>query len=149
VAAPANQAVITGLSSAPHTFTVTANNSWGASPQSTASNEISPLPGGTFHAVTPVRILDTRNGNGGFPIHRVAANTGINLSVLSKGGIPGTGVSAVVLNVTVTDTTATGFVTAFPTGSARPNASNLNFARGQSVPNLVEVGVGSQARVTL
>jgi hypothetical protein len=147
--APTNHIVIAGLSSGPHTFTVTANNSWGASPQSTASNQISPLPGGTFNALAPSRILDTRTGNGGFPVSRVAANTGINLTVLGAGGVPATGVSAVVLNVTVTAPTGAGFVTAYPTGSLRPNASNLNFGRSQTVANLVEVAVGANGQVTL
>lgn len=148
-AAPMNHMVIAGLSPAPHTFTVTANNSWGASPQSTSSNEISPLPGGTFNALAPSRILDTRTGNGGFPIRRVTANTGINLTVLGAGGVPATGVSAVVLNVTVTRPTGAGFVTAFPAGSLRPKTSNLNFALSQTVPNLVEVAVGVHGQVTL
>ncbi|HVC75126.1 MAG TPA: fibronectin type III domain-containing protein [Candidatus Micrarchaeaceae archaeon] len=149
VATLTNRAVIAGLSSAPQTFTVTANNSWGASPQSTSSNAISPLPGGTFNALAPSRILDTRTGNGGFPIRRVTANTGINMTILGAGGVPATGVTAVVLNVTVTDPTGAGFVTAFPTGSLRPKASNLNFVRSQTVPNLVEVAVGVDGKVTL
>ena len=149
VATLTNRAVIAGLSPVAQTFTVTANNSWGASPQSTRSSMISPLPGGTFNTVAPSRILDTRTGNGGLPIHRVTANTGINLTVLGAGGVPATGVTGVVLNVTVTDTTGAGFVTAFPTGSLRPNASNLNFVRGQTAPNLVEVAVGVLGQVTL
>ncbi len=49
--------------------------------------------------------------------------------------------SAVVLNVTVTAPTASGFLTVYPDGESMPNASNINFAAHQSVPNLVTVPV--------
>src|SRR5207245_4940158 len=55
--------------------------------------------------------------------------------------------SAVVLNVTVADATAPSYLTVYPTGVARPLASNLNFVAGQVVPNLVEVALGSDGKV--
>ncbi|BAS17252.1 hypothetical protein AHiyo8_55550 [Arthrobacter sp. Hiyo8] len=63
-------------------------------------------------------------------------------------GIPAN-VSAVTFNLTVANPTSFGFVTAYPSGTARPNASNLNYATGQIVPNLVTVPVGSDGKVTL
>jgi hypothetical protein len=66
-----------------------------------------------------------------------------------SGLIPGSGVAAVVLNVTVTNPTAASFVTVWPTGQTRPNASNINFAAGQTVPNLVTVKVGAGGQVSL
>src|SRR5439155_4190069 len=57
--------------------------------------------------------------------------------------------TAVVLNVTVTDTTASSYLTVYPTGVSRPTASNLNWVAGQTVPNLVEVGVGINGSVSL
>lgn len=56
-------------------------------------------------------------------------------------GVPGNGVTAIVMNLTVTEPAAPGFVTAWPCGSTRPTASNLNFAAGQTVANLVVVDV--------
>jgi hypothetical protein len=47
------------------------------------------------------------------------------------------GVSAVVMNVTVTNTTASSFLTVFPAAAQRPVASNLNWVPGQTVPNRV------------
>lgn len=56
-------------------------------------------------------------------------------------GVPLTGVTAVVLNVTVTNPTQDGHLIVQPHGVARPNVSNLNFLAGQTVSNLVVVPV--------
>lgn len=97
--------------------------------------------GGTYHPLTPSRILDTRNGTGGYSAP-VAGSHWIDVEVLGQGGVPASGVEAVVVNVTVTNTTAASFLTVFPTGATPPNASNLNWVAGQTVPNLVTVGLG-------
>jgi hypothetical protein len=62
------------------------------------------------------------------------------LNVFGKGGVPASGVSAVVLNVTAVEPEVGGeggFLTVYPCASGRPDASNLNFVSGQIVPNLV------------
>jgi hypothetical protein len=69
------------------------------------------------------------------------------VSVLGRGGVPSSGVSAVTMNVTVTQPSASGYVTAYPCGGAPPANSSLNFAGGQSVSNLVTVGVGVGGQV--
>jgi hypothetical protein len=104
--------------------------------------------GGTYHAVTPVRILDTRVGTGGFS-SPITAGHSIDLPVGGVGPVPASGVAAAVLNVTVTDTTAASFLTIFPTGVAMPVASNLNWVAGVTVPNLVTVGLGTGGKVTI
>jgi hypothetical protein len=104
--------------------------------------------GGPFHAVTPARILDTRTGTGGVPIAPLGPGGILNVQITGQGGVPSTGVSAVVLNVTVTDTTAASYLTVFPTGATRPLASNLNWVAGRTVPNLVEVALSSGGQVT-
>ena len=71
----------------------------------------------------------------------------MSLVVDGTGGVPGSDVGAVVLNVTVTRPTTAGFVTVYPDGSARPVASNLNFSPGETVPNLVVAPVGSDGKV--
>ena len=141
-------AVIAGLAPDPHTFTVTATNAAGTSAASSPSNSVTPLDGGTYRSVTPARILDTRNGTGGVPVRRLNGGQTLDLKVTGGHGVPDTGVGAVLLNVTVTGTTAAGYVTVFPTGVARPLASNLNFVAGQTVPNLVEVAVGTNGQVS-
>jgi hypothetical protein len=57
-------------------------------------------------------------------------------------GVPASGVTAVVVNTTVTQATHGSFLTVWPADAAKPNASNLNFTQGQTVPNLVIVKVG-------
>jgi len=54
-----------------------------------------------------------------------------------------------VLNFTATEAGAGTFLTVFPAGQARPDASNLNVVPGQDVPNLVVAKVGSNGNVTI
>ncbi|MEO5678409.1 MAG: hypothetical protein ABIS47_01965, partial [Acidimicrobiales bacterium] len=63
-------------------------------------------------------------------------------------GVPGSGVTAVVLNVTAVNPSAGTFVTVWPTGEAKPNASNLNIPTGDTRANLVTVKVGAGGQVT-
>jgi hypothetical protein len=95
---------------------------------------------GTLTSLTPSRILDTRNGTGGLSTFTPQQTQ--NLTVTGVGGVPASGVAAVLLNVTATNPTAAGWLTLFPADSSLPTASNLNFGAGQSVPNLVAVKVG-------
>lgn len=104
--------------------------------------------GARYTPVTPARILDSRTGNGA-PATPVGAGSTLPLQVTGRGGVPSTGVSAVVLNVTATETSGGGYLTLWPAGSARPLASNLNYAAGQTVPNLVVVKVGDGGKVNL
>lgn len=102
-----------------------------------------PVPNGGVISLAPSRLLDTRTS------HPVAARGTLRLPVTGRGGVPGSNVSAVVLNVTVTAPTAGGYITAYADGATRPTASNLNFARGETVPNLVLAPVGADGAVDL
>jgi Fibronectin type III domain len=141
-------ATVTGLTDGTaYTFTITATNSVGTSPPSAASNVV--IPGrGPYTALPPMRILDTRNGIGA-PIAPVAAGGTLNVQITGQGGVPATGVSAVVLNVTATNTTAASYLTVWPAGLPRPLASNLNWTAGATVPNLVEVALGVNGQVSV
>jgi GH25 family lysozyme M1 (1,4-beta-N-acetylmuramidase) len=100
---------------------------------------------GGLAAVAPARLLDTRSGVGA--PGPVPSEGTVAVQVDGRGGVPASGVGAVVLNVTVTRPAAAGFLTVFPDGSPRPGTSNLNFAPGETVPNLVVVPVGSDGKV--
>jgi len=108
----------------------------------------SPGSSGLYRGLVPARLMDTRTGNGGTS-GPVAPNTAVSLQVTGRGGVPSTGVSAVALNVTVTNPTSAGYVTVYPTGFALPNASNLNFVPGLVVANRVIVKVGAGGQVNL
>jgi hypothetical protein len=103
---------------------------------------------GEFTPVTPARILDTRTGEGragsAGPLGPGASST---IPVAGRGGVPATGVSAVVLNVTAVGPTGNGFLTVWPSGQPQPYVSNVNFVPGQTVPNMVTVAVGDSGAV--
>ncbi|HBX82242.1 MAG TPA: hypothetical protein DEH05_14285, partial [Propionibacteriaceae bacterium] len=104
----------------------------------------SPVALGGLTAMSPVRVLDTRDGTGVGSAGTVPAGGDISLTI--AGGVP-TGASAVVLNVTVTGPSRDGYVTVYPSGSVAPNASNVNFTAGSTVPNLVMVAIGPDGKV--
>jgi hypothetical protein len=107
---------------------------------------------GLFRALVPARILDTRFGTGGF-LTPVGPGQTIHLQVAGADSVPGatsaTPPEAVVMNVTVTNPTAPSYLTVFPTGASKPVVSNLNFVAGQTVPNRVEVKLGTNGQVDI
>jgi len=128
----------------PGVYTVTLTVTDGSGNPLTTSQTID--TGGYFTALTPTRLLDTRNGTGVAAAGKVAANGTVKLQIAGRAGIP-SGVTAVALNVTVTNPTKAGYLTAYPDGSTMPNASNVNFAAGQTVPNEVIVKSSSDGYV--
>ncbi|WP_206665808.1 hypothetical protein, partial [Pedococcus bigeumensis] len=116
-----------------------------AAAQSTAA-AVTSTPG-SYVSLAPARVLDTRTNLGG--TGPVAAHGTVHLQVAGRGGVPASGVSAVVVNVTVTAAKSAGFLTVYPDGSTMPTASNLNFAAGQTIPNLVIAKVGANGRIAL
>lgn len=103
--------------------------------------------GARYNPLSPSRILDTRSGNGA-PAAKLGPGASLDLQVTGRGGVPASGASAVVVNVTVTEPTGFSFLTVWPRGQPRPLASNLNYVPGQTVPNLVVAKVGPDGRVS-
>jgi hypothetical protein len=106
-------------------------------------------PGSLFHPLPPMRVLDSR------PAFKVGAfatpwTGGLSRDVAVGGlaGVPANA-DAVVLNVTVTDTTAASFLTLWPAGQAKPNASSLNWAPGDTIPNAVTVKLGTLGKISV
>ena len=98
-------------------------------------------PGGSrFTSVAPQRVLDTRNSA------PVGPGGSVTLDLSSK--VPA-GATSAVFNLTGTDVTGATFVTAYPAGQGKPDASNLNLDAGQTVPNLVTVQLSADRKVTL
>lgn len=101
-----------------------------------------------FSSLPPARILDTRFAVGATRNRLGAAQT-LRLQATGRGGVPASGVSAVVMNVTVTNPTQSSYLTLYPTGRSRPLASQLNFVNQQTVPNLVVVATGDSGKVDI
>lgn len=100
--------------------------------------------GSGYSSVTPRRVLDTRSGTGGVK-GRVGAGRTVTMKVP---GLP-TGTRAVTVNLTATNASGNGFVTAYPGGTIRPRISSVNAVRGSTVANLVTVAVGAGGTVSL
>ena len=105
------------------------------------------LGGGFVSLPAPKRLLDTRSGSKVGELD--GSGSAYSLQVTGQGGVPSSGVSAVALNVTAVSAEAGdygGFVTVYPCGT-RPDASNLNFTSGQTIPNSVIAPVSSSGKV--
>src|SRR6266508_1677521 len=96
---------------------------------------------GPLRAVRPSRILDTRSGLG-TTAGLVLAGSARSFQVTGRGGVPASGVGTVVLNVTAIKPNRNGYLTVYPSGRARPAASNLNYPGGRATDNLVHVPGG-------
>jgi hypothetical protein len=106
-----------------------------------------PTPGvaGRFHPLTPARILDTRTTS--TPLR---AGSDQQIPVTGVGGVPASGVSAVVLNATVADPAAKGHLQLYPTGSKPMTpTSNVNWRPGRTAANAVTVKVGDGNKIGL
>ena len=102
-----------------------------------------------YHELPPQRILDTREPIGVPAIGKVIGGQSLVVQVAGQGGVPATGALAVTMNVTVTEPDEAGFLTVYPCDADRPEASNLNFTKGETVPNLVTVKLSAVGTVCL
>jgi hypothetical protein len=96
-----------------------------------------PGTGSQLQPVTPFRVLSSRDAIGPYATPWGPAQT----RSVPMPGVPANA-TAVVLNVTVTQSTAPrSHLRVFPTGQPLPTASSLNFEAGINTPNLVTVGL--------
>ena len=116
--------------------------------------------GSGFSALSePKRVVDTRGGGrfGSTSLSKVSVKrvkiAGATTTTGGATGLPSSGIGAVALNVTAVegfDAGGYGFVTVYPCDSlstAVPDASNLNFAGGQTIPNAVIAPVSADGYV--
>jgi len=105
---------------------------------------------GSYVPLPPARITDTRSGSG-YPNAGSTLQPGgiLNVQVDTAGGVPASGVSAVLLNVTVTNTSSASDLTVYPTNDTEPGTSNLNWVAGDTVANRVVVPVGAGGKITV
>jgi hypothetical protein len=105
------------------------------------------MSGATYHALTPARILDTRDGTGGLsgPFSSHLART---FQVTGHGGVPA-GATAVTGNVTVTGQTSLGFLSVGPVAQNNPTSSTLNFPLGDDRANAATVALGAGGTLSI
>lgn len=93
-----------------------------------------------YAPLEPQRIIDTRNGTGGYT-GTLGNGTYLRVGLGIQNGQVAPSITGVVINATVTRTTGGGYLSVVPDGSIGPGStpatSNLNFVSGATVPNLV------------
>ena len=99
---------------------------------------------GVFVPQAPVRVADSRTTGA----IAAGADLVVDLSshLASSLGTASAGASA-VLNVTTTAPQTTGYAAVYPSGSALPNASTLNFVKGKTVANMTIAKIGPDGKV--
>ncbi len=107
------------------------------------------LPPTRYQGLNPLRLLDTRSGLGTTGASSIGPGQTITLQVVGPGTGAPTTAAAVALNMTVTQPTATSFLTVWPTGEPTPNASNLNMNAGTTIANLVIVKPGTNGSINI
>ena len=94
-----------------------------------------PAAGGlSFFALTPCRVLDTRN-----PAGRAPFGGSIDVSVVLSGCGAPAAAQSFVLNATVAPPSVFGFLTLWPQGTAQPLVSTLNAIDGSVTSNMAIV----------
>ena len=107
--------------------------------------------GSSYVTAGPERLLDTRSTSQvGYTGAKPTDGQTVTLKVTGVGTtkVPADA-KAVFLNVTAAGTTSDGFVTVYPCGSPKPQASSVNTATGQVRATLVAAKVGANGTVCL
>ena len=98
---------------------------------------------GFVPAAIPDRAFDSRTGG-----VKVGAGQVVTFPVVGHGGVPA-GTPSVALNLTIDQPDAAGFASVFASGAPVPLTSNVNFAAGQTRPNVVFAPVGADGQVSV
>ncbi len=101
---------------------------------------------GRLVTVSPTQVFDTAAKGGGGPLGAGSSRT---IAMTGHGGVPKTGVAAVVLDLTSSQTTAPSFASVYPAGTTRSLASSLNWEKGGAATNLVTVPVGTGGAIDI
>ncbi|MGW7461647.1 hypothetical protein [Streptomyces sp. NPDC054797] len=101
-----------------------------------------------YTSLDPYRVVDSREGLGTAG-GQVPGQSTFAVPIAGHAGVPYQGVTAVALNVTVTNPSNSGHLTVFPGGQQAPSTSNVNFTAGQTVANSVIVPVGPDGKINI
>jgi len=99
---------------------------------------------GLFVPLQPARVMDTRATG------KPAAGSTTSLAVSGSGGVPATGVGAVVVNATVVEPAGAGYLQLFPAGRSAPgSSSNVNYLANRTVANSAITGLGDAKLISI
>src|SRR4051794_16939742 len=98
-------------------------------PMTAAAN---PPTGGDLVPLAPTRIANTVNGTGGLGSSRFSPGETRALIVTGLGGVPASGVSAVLLQVTASNSTSAGSLTLYRDDVSLPPTTAVSFPSVQS-----------------
>ncbi len=98
---------------------------------------------GAFQAVAPNRLLDTRQSS-----TPLGAGKAINVTLTGTATIPA-GAKAAMVNLTATEPQSYGHLTAYPSETALPSTSNVNYNQAQTVANFAVVPIGPDGKITI
>jgi hypothetical protein len=102
-----------------------------------------------FYPISPCRIADTRGSAGILSGPALSSMVERSFPVRSSAcGVPASA-QAYAMNMTVVPTSMLGFLSAWPTGSPRPNASILNALTGAITANAAIVPAGTNGDISL
>jgi hypothetical protein len=105
---------------------------------------------GLFVAVTPSRLLDTRDANNTPQFGPIAPGGLVTVQTANRFGIP-SNAAAVSINATMTESRAAGYVQLFAPGASTPGASsNVNVERAnQTIPNAAYATLNSSGEFNM
>ncbi len=114
-------------------------------------------PSEGLQPLAPERICDTRTGNPsglqGSALRNCEGKAPgprgvLVVQVTGLGGVPDQA-TAVVLSLTVVDPTTAGFLSVYPAGQSTPGTSSINFEKGETISNMVIVGLSSNGQIAI
>ncbi len=129
-----------------------------------STTDVAASGAGHYYPTTATRVADTRCGEsppvtgagdctaipaGNKTLKTLTTGQSVDVAVAGQGTIPATGLSAAVVQLTTTNPTTNGYLTAYPTGTVRPTASNVNWVVGQTTSNRAIVPLDATGHLSL
>lgn len=109
-----------------------------------------PTPGLEYFPLTPCRVFDSRIAGGPFGGPSLAANSTRDIAMnQSACSVPSDAVAYSVNITAIPNSGALGYLTAWPSGSSRPNVSTLNSFSGVPVANAAVVSGGTDGNISV
>lgn len=101
---------------------------------------------GDWVPLNATRLYDSRSAPRLAPL---GAGTTAEVQTTGAGGVPATGVTAVVLNITALGASEASSLTVWPAGGTKPDTANVSVQGPTSISSLVTVRPGARGRVNV